>query len=164
LGLMPTCAEKRRWKWNALMCTIHAYTFDILGRQTQDRVIAMGSGLDASSLRIATAYEIRGMVASITSFDSASPDPCDCEAGIINQTLYTYNTFGQLITDQQSHDGAVSVSTSPKVQYTYATGGSSSNQIRPLTIIYPDGRIVTYNYGTASAMNDKLNRVESLDE
>ena len=101
---------------------------------------------------------------TITSFDSASADPCDCEAGIVNQVLYTYNTFGQLITDQQSHDGAVNVSTSPKVQYTYAAGGSSSNQIRPLTIVYPDGRVTTYNYGTAGGMNDKLNRVESLDE
>ena len=42
-----------------------------------------------------------------------------------------YNEFTQLKKESQSHSGAAS--SSPNVQYAYASGGSSSNQIRPAT-------------------------------
>jgi len=53
---------------------------------------------------------------------------------------------------------------SPKVTYSYANG--SANTIRPTSVTYPDNtggtRMLTYDYGTAGGMNDKLSRVESL--
>src|SRR4051812_7510047 len=49
---------------------------------------------------------------------------------------------------------------SSKVTYSYANG--SANTIRPTSVTYPDGRVQTYNYGTAGGMNDRLSRVESL--
>jgi len=39
---------------------------------------------------------------------------------------------------------------------------SSANTIRPTTITYPDGRVLTYGYGTAGGNNDAASRVESL--
>ena len=33
---------------------------------------------------------------------------------------------------------------------------------RPLTVTYPDGRIVRYDYGTADGTNDRLSRVEAI--
>ena len=41
---------------------------------------------------------------------------------MLNQVQLTYNTFGQLIEEQQEHAGAVSGST-PSVQYGYDSGG-----------------------------------------
>ncbi|MEZ6147039.1 MAG: hypothetical protein R3B91_16800 [Planctomycetaceae bacterium] len=43
----------------------------------------------------------------------------------------------------------MNTSTTPKVQYAYADG--SSNTVRPASLTYPDGRVVTYNYGTGAA-------------
>jgi len=48
---------------------------------------------------------------------------------------------------------------SPKVTYSYADG--SANTLRPTSVTYPDGRVLTYDYGTSGGMNDKLSRVES---
>ena len=73
---------------------------------------------------------------------------------------YVYNDFGQLITEYQQHDSAVNTSTSPKVQYQYLTG--SNNTIRPTKTIYPNGRELSYNYGTTNSTNDILGRVASL--
>ena len=78
----------------------------------------------------------------------------------VNETQFAYNDFGQLITDYQAHGGAVNTSTSPKVQYGYAAG--SDNSVRPTSMTYPDGRVLTYDYGTASGMNDAASRVEAL--
>jgi len=47
-----------------------------------------------------------------------------------------------------------------KVQYSYADG--SSNTIRPTTITYPDGRVITYDYGSSDSTDDALSRVGSI--
>src|SRR4051794_21217148 len=50
--------------------------------------------------------------------------------------------------------------TTPVVQYGYANGGS--NTIRPTTMTYPNGRVLTFDYGAASGVNDALSRIGSL--
>ncbi|RCS44600.1 hypothetical protein DTL42_16880 [Bremerella cremea] len=54
----------------------------------------------------------------------------------------------------------MNISTSPKVQYGYANG--SANTIRPTTLTYPNGRVLTYDYGAADGMDDAASRVASL--
>eukprot|EP00456_Euglypha_rotunda_P020876 TRINITY_DN180_c1_g1_i14.p1 TRINITY_DN180_c1_g1~~TRINITY_DN180_c1_g1_i14.p1 ORF type:complete len:586 (+),score=81.96 TRINITY_DN180_c1_g1_i14:65-1759(+) len=112
---------------------VHAYEFDKLGRQSHDRVTTAGSGVDTAVLRLSTSYEVRGMAAKLTSWNSASVS----SGSVVNECQFVYNTFGQLITDYQEHGGAVNTSTSPKVQYGYATG--SANTFRPTTLTYPIG-------------------------
>ena len=55
-----------------------------------------------------------------------------------NEVKLEYNSFAQLTKESQEHGGAVS--SSPNVQYTYASGASSSNQVRPTALAYPNGR------------------------
>ena len=50
--------------------TTHVYEFDALGRQTQDRVTVLGSGVDGTVRRIETGYEARGMRQRVTSYDN----------------------------------------------------------------------------------------------
>ncbi len=140
--------------------SVHTYDYDELGRQVQDRVTTLASGVDGAVRRIETAYEVRGMVEKITSYD----DPDVGEGSIVNEVQFVFNDFSQLITEYQSHSGAVNEMSTPKVQYAFASGASSSNQIRQTSITYPDGKVVTFNYGTAGEANDMLNRVESIDE
>src|SRR5262249_12871582 len=49
--------------------TVHSLNYDLLGRQTADRVTTLGTGIDNAILRISTTYEVRGMVQNVTSFD-----------------------------------------------------------------------------------------------
>jgi hypothetical protein len=137
--------------------TIRSLYRDLLGRLTNDCVTTVGSNTDATVLQIARAYEIRGMLSTITSRDSAAQG-----AGtVLNQVALSYNDFAQLIKDQQEHSGAVTSGT-PSVQYTYDAGGSSSNEIRLNQLIYPTGRVIHYNF--ASGMDAMLNRVTSLSD
>ena len=68
---------------------------------------------------------------------------------VVNDAQMVYNDFGQLATDYQSHSGAVNTSTSPSVQYDYADG--SANTIRPTTMTYPNGRVLTTTTVRAAA-------------
>jgi len=70
------------------------------------------------------------------------------------------NSFGQLVTEYESHSGAVNVSTTPNIQYGYADG--SANTIRPTSLTYPNGREITYDYGLAGSMSDRASRVASI--
>ncbi len=96
------------------------------------------------------------MASKLTSYSSATPG----SGGIVNDVLLTYNSFGQLITDSQSHSGAVVPGTTPMVQYAYANG--STNTIRPTTLTYPNGRAITTSYGTSGGINDSASRVDGL--
>jgi hypothetical protein len=86
---------------------------------------------------------VRGMRKKITSYDNATVG----SGSVINEIQFAYNDFGQITHDYQANGGAVNTSTTPKVQYGYASG--SANTIRPTAITYPNGRIITYDYGTA---------------
>ena len=107
--------------------------------------------------RIPTTYEIRGMSETITSRDDATVG----SGNAVNEVQFTYNEFGQATPDYQAHGGPVKTSTTPKVQYGYASG--SANTIRPTAITYPNGRVMTYGYGSTDSMSDALSRIASGD-
>jgi RHS repeat-associated protein len=136
--------------------TVHSYNYDLLGRRTQDRVTTLGAGVDGAVLRIATAYEVRGMVSGVTSYDN----PTVGAGNVVNDVQLTYNAFGQLTADYQSHTGTVVIGSTPVCQYAYADG--SANTIRPTTMTYPNGRLLNYSYGSVGGMADALSRVASL--
>ena len=134
--------------------TVHGYIFDLLGRPTNDCITTLGLGVDATILRINAQYEVRGMVTGVTSYDNATVG----SGNIVNDVQKQYNSFAQLIAEYQSHTGAVNFATSPVVQYSYADG--SANTIRLISIIYPNGRILNYDYGMTGGMDDALSRIQ----
>jgi len=136
--------------------TVHAFDYDNLGRQTHDRVTALGTGVDGAVRRISTSYEVRGMREKITSWNGETVG----SGSVVNDVQFSYNDFGQITADYQAHGGTVNTSTTPKVQYGYADG--NSNTIRATTITYPDSRVITYDYGTSGSANDSLSRVGSI--
>ena len=130
-----------------------------MGTLSNIEAVAIAAERDIAVLRISRAYEVRGMVQTISSYDSATPG----SGTVLNQIQLTYNTFSQLTKEQQEHSGAVTGS-SLNVQYGYDSGASSSNEIRPSTITYPNGRVITYSHGTSGGMDDYLNRVTSITD
>lgn len=99
---------------------------------------------------------MRGLRQALTSYDN----PSTGSGNVVNDVRFAYNEFGQLIADYQAHDGAVNTSTTPKVQYGYADG--SANTVRSTSMTYPNGRVLTYDYGIASGIDDSTSRVASL--
>ena len=135
---------------------VHNYYYDLLGRLTNDCVTTLGIGVDRAVRQLAVAYEVRGMSNRLTSYDNPSVG----SGNVVNDVALAYNSFGQLISDAQSHSGAVVPGTTSQVQYGYADG--SSNTIRPTTLTYPNGRVITTSYGTTGGINDSLGRVDGL--
>jgi RHS repeat-associated protein len=145
--------------------TVHAYLYDLLGRQLEDQVTVLGTGIDGSVQRITTSYEVRGFVETITSYNclptsSSSSSSSSGSAGVVNQVQFVYNSFGQLVTDYQEHGGAVNTSTSLNVQYDYADGSAGTNRLTQIT--YPNGRVLLYGYN--SGTDDAVNRVSYLED
>ncbi len=130
--------------------TVHALGYDFLGRPVSDAVTALGSNVDGAVRLIQTAYEVRGMVSSLTSFDAPSG------GAAVNQVAFTYNDFRQLVEDAQAHSGSVDAGT-PSVGYSYANG--TDNTIRPTGITYPNGNLLEFFYDGA---DDSLSRVSEL--
>ncbi|MEO8493493.1 MAG: RHS repeat-associated core domain-containing protein [Planctomycetota bacterium] len=136
--------------------TIHQFDYDALGRQTHDRATTLGTGVDGGVRRLSTTYEVRGMRRKITSYNSETVG----SGSVVNEVQFAYNNFGQITHDYQAHGGAVNTSTTPKVQYGYANG--SANTIRPTTLTYPNGRVITYDYGSANSIPDAASRIASI--
>jgi YD repeat-containing protein len=137
---------------------VHTYAYDLLGRLANDCVTTLGTGVDAAVRQFAYAYDVRGMVNRLTSYDNSLAN----QGNIVNDVQLAYNTFAQIGADAQSHSGAVVPGTTPTVQYGYYNG--STNTIRPQTLIYPNGRAITIGYGTSGGINDAASRVDNLTD
>jgi hypothetical protein len=60
----------------------------------------------------------------------------------------------------QAHGGAVNTGSTPQVGATYANG--STNTVRGTSFVYPNGRALTFDYGTAGGIDDRLSRIAVL--
>ncbi len=158
-------SEKETYTVNALGQTLtfhdrngstHTFAYDVLGRQTSDAVTTLGTGVDGAVRRLETAYDNFGQAYLFTSYSA------DSGGTIVNQVQRERNGLGQLITEYQSHSAAVDTSTTPKVQYAYTEMSGGANHSRLTSMTYPDGKVLTYNYG--SGLNDRISRISSLSD
>jgi RHS repeat-associated protein len=136
--------------------TTHSYHYDVLGRQTVDAVTTLGQGVDGSVRRLETAYDTGGRPYLYTSYDAAS------SGHIVNQVKQIYNGLGQLTAEYQSHAGPVNTATTPKVQYAYSEMANGANDSRLISMTYPDGRVIRYNYGPG--VDDAISRLTLLSD
>lgn len=142
--------------------TVHVYESDALGRVIHDRVTSVGDGVDDAVRRISTTYEVRGMVATLTSYDDATVG----SGNVVNQVVFEYNDLGALVSDYQEHDGEKTAAT-PYVGYNFdttASGGQFTKGTRPTSIRYPNGRLVHFDYGTSGSMADALSRIAAIQD
>ncbi|MFN8710617.1 MAG: RHS repeat-associated core domain-containing protein, partial [Planctomyces sp.] len=145
--------------------TVIAYSFDSLRRSQSQKVTTLGGSTDGAVRSITRGYDTLGRVAKITSHGNQTDDPNNT-ADVRNQLVYTYNDLGKITKSEQSHNGAVSGST-PSVQYTYdtsAVSGVFDDGSRQESVIYPNGRILFSDYGTADALEDRSGIVKRLRE
>jgi RHS repeat-associated protein len=136
--------------------TVHTYSYDVLGRGTADAVTALGTGVDGAVRRLQAAYDTQGNAYLFTSYDAASG------GNVVNQMQRSFNGLGQLIAEYQSHSGAVNTSTTPVVRYAYTEMAGGVNNSRPISMTYPNGRVLSYNY--ASGLDDRISRLTSISD
>jgi RHS repeat-associated protein len=132
---------------------VHQYLRDRLGRVTDDAVPTLGPGVDGAVRRLSSGYDVRGRLQSIRSHSDFGV--------VLNEVKFDYNGIDCLTVDIQSHAGAVDVDT-PRVQYTCT--GAVDAVLRRKTVVYPNGRIVAYEYGDTNGIDDVLNRVQSMHD
>jgi RHS repeat-associated protein len=161
----PSNSEKERFTVNALgqrtsftdrNGTVHDYVYDVLGRQTVDAVVTLGSGVDGSVRRLTTAYDTGGRPYLYTSYATFTGGT------IVNQVQDVYNGLGQLTTEYQSTSGAVNTSSTPNVQYAYSQMAGGANHSRLVSMTYPNGRVINYNYNTG--LDDTISRLSSISD
>jgi len=141
--------------------TTHTYSYDLLGRKTSDAVdVANGNprNVDTTVLMQTLSYDTGGRQYQLTSYNSKTASI----ANIVNQVQQSYNGLGQLTIEYQSHavGAAVDTTNTPKVQYAYSEMASGANHSRPVSMTYPNGRILHYVYN--SGLDDSIGRVSGL--
>jgi RHS repeat-associated protein len=161
----PSMSQEVTYAYNALgqvgsmtdrNGTTHEYGYDVLGRQISDTVTTLGAGVDGSVLRLDTAYDQQGNPYLFTSYaDTAGTT-------VVNQVEDLYNGLDQLTAEYQSHSGPVVIGTTPKVQYTYNEMANGENNSRLTSMVYPDGRVIQYNYDPG--LDDSISRLSSLSD
>ena len=147
--------------------TVHEYTYDHLGRLTRDAATELGGDIDGWVRRIERTYEIRGMLETVTSYETpqAEGGSSSGEGDIVNQIKLTYNDLGRLVRFYQEHDGAVDEASTPYVEDSYDTSVSGSAYTKAMRLNkfrYPNGRLVHYTYD--DAINDALNRIQEIQD
>jgi RHS repeat-associated protein len=103
-------------------------------------------------LSIARAYTSLGQLASVKSFASA-----DGASGLLDETAWTYDGWGNVLSSTQDHDGA-GEGEPLTVAYGY------DDLARLASVTYPDGRVILYQYGSAGSLDDQLSRVTAITD
>lgn len=133
--------------------SVHEYIYDEAGRLHVDNVTTLGTGVDGAVRAIGRGYDQRGQLASVTSYSDTA------QTTVVNQVTYSYNGFGQVLSDVQSHAGATT-GTTLRVGYEYENG--TGNTVRQKKLVYPNGRAIHSFYDTGGTIDGLLDRVREL--
>jgi RHS repeat-associated protein len=133
----------------------HTLAYDLVGRVVSDTVTTLGANVDGAVRRTETAYDTQGNPYLLTSYDATTG------GNIVNQVQREYNGLGQLTREYQSVSGAVNTGTTPSVQYAYSAL-DATNRSRLVSMTYPNGRVLTYNYATG--INSNISRLSSITD
>ncbi|MCL2711149.1 MAG: hypothetical protein FWE95_09745, partial [Planctomycetaceae bacterium] len=115
--------------------TLRTFTYDNQRRLTADTVTTLGTNVDGTVRKIGRTYAWNGALASVVSYNASN--------AILDEIKYEYNANQKLYRLYQSHSGAVNVSTTPYIQYTYS---GIADGFRTAAMKYPSGKTLTYGY------------------
>jgi RHS repeat-associated protein len=139
---------------------VHTYAYDSAGRFSSDTVTTLPSGVDGSVLRMGKTYDSLSRPQLLTNYSDTGGTT------VVNQVKLTYDGWESVIKDEQEHVGAVVSGTTASYQVAYSDGGSGGvgKYVRPVSMTYPNGRQVFYNYPAAGAasVGDHLSRVDNV--
>ena len=140
---------------------VHSFSYDPAGRLSDDEATSLGmsGNVDDFVRCIHTEYDDLSRVQTVTSLGYNEENHPTL---VRNQVEYAYDGWGNLIEEDQAHDGLVGTGT-PVVQYHYGDGADENGKaayLRLTDVVYPNTpspRDVIYGYGDAQS-ND-INKV-----
>ena len=142
---------------------VHTFTYDTARRLEIDGATTIPGSVDGAIKSIKSTYDSLGRRTKITSYANN-----DGTGTVVNEVERSYDTYGQMVTEYQEHDGAVNPSTSWNVDYTYNTTYAEDNIFENNLYLekttYHSGQMVYRNYGTGSSLNHRLSRVQRIRE
>ena len=148
----------------------HKYTYDALGRTTQELITAFGTGVygadinDDAVRKIDITYNNKGLLESVTS--SRDNGTTVMTAQPLNKVELAYNAYGQSTSSKQTYhynDGAAWQTVDHTITHSYTDDNDSVIQ-RRISTTYPNGRKIYYGYGEDYLLSDKYSRVETISE
>jgi RHS repeat-associated protein len=145
-------------------------SYDGAGRPVQRSVATLASGFDGRVRAVKSAYNDRGLLASVTQYSAA-----DAQSGSdLDGVEYTHDHWGNITEMRQDRDSAVGSSGSAAAysvaySYTLAGGGSSGGRrtVRVASMTMPSGRVLTYEYLSSTSQrgarhDDTMSRVTAI--
>jgi RHS repeat-associated protein len=142
---------------------VRTFTYDSAGRFSADSVTTLPSGVDGAVLRQGMTYDTVSRRKAVTSYSDAAGTT------VSNQVKYTYGNLGQAVKREDSHAGAVVSGTTPSVQAAWTDGGPGTSggagkYVRPVSVTYPNARVVYFNYPAAgsASVGDHLSRIGNI--
>ncbi len=145
--------------------TVHAYTYDALGRLVADEVTDFGPGVDDRIRKITAAFEVGVRQVTIRSHD---------QFGVANAVTAAFDPLGGLATLHQNHfDDTLNAAgeARPRTRTMWVTmdtqAADGGNRHRPAAVTYPNGATLEFVYGpfeerTSVAVNDIVSRPQGL--
>jgi hypothetical protein len=131
---------------------VHSFSYDVLGRVTSDSVTTLAAGADGAIRRIEYTYDTAGRLFDAVAYDSVSGGTAK------DRVRHTYNGLGQLVGQQQMHNGA----SGPSVNYGYSEMADGANHSQLVSMSYPNGRAVHYKY--EAGLDDIASRVTYMSD
>ena len=86
---------------------------------------------------------------------------------VVNQVLHEFDANGLLAKDFSNPSGAVNTTSTPHIGYIYdatKSGEYFTKQLRPMTLKYPSGKVLTHVCGTANSVDDLLGRITVIND
>ncbi len=136
-----------------------AYTYDTLRRKSDETLSTVGSGVDSSVRLISWDFDDAGRVEYVTTRSGTTSYAPTVSTDAVNQIKNTYDDGGNLIKQEQEHDGIVDGSTLA-AEFNYDTDFSTDNYKRLEYVEYPDGKRIYRGYthtGSGSTFQDDIN-------
>ena len=136
--------------------------FDDGGREEHRRVTTLASGFDGAVRRITTAYQDRGVRATVTQYDNATVG----SGTVVDGVAFSYDDWGNLSTFEQDRNSAVGASGSVddyEISYAYAKATTGRNTLRRTSMTMPNGDVNTFKYlGTDNLHDNAASRVSRI--
>ena len=136
----------------------HTYYYDDTGRLEADAVTTV-TGVDDTVLSITRGYDELGRLAKITNHGNAATSADDV-TDINGQVTFTYDGYGNLISQTQDIDSEITPGSGVAAQVVQYEYGSTDGRLNSFT--YPNGRQINFGYGTLGGISDRLARIEKI--
>jgi RHS repeat-associated protein len=140
---------------------VHTYTYDLLGRMTDDAATTLGAGVYSGNRRRSFTFNQELRPEYFRTYSSPSGGTQ------VTQVRREYNGFGQVTKEAQTWLSSLTKNVLYSYEDRHGFLGGAGNTSRLASVTYPDGRVIEYEYwgGTeAGGIDNAISRVSFVKD